>query len=243
MKAMIFAAGVGSRLKPLTDFKPKALVEIEGKPLLFYAIKKLAAAGCTGIIVNVHHFANQIVEYLHQNDNFGIDIQISDETDLLLDTGGGLKKASWFFSDASPFFVYNVDVISDISLDKMLDVHAKTGSMATLAVMNRQTSRYLLWDNDFFLAGWRNKEKNIDKISRHVSHYNELAFSGIQVLNPIIFSYFKHDNPVFSILDLYLDVAKYEKIAGYNHSGDAWFDLGKYNEFDKAVAIIRSIEH
>lgn len=242
MKAMIFAAGIGSRLKPLTDYKPKALVEIEGKPLLYYALKKLISAGCSDIIINVHHFSHQIIEYLNEWNDSEVSIRISDESHLLLDTGGGLKNASYFFDDGKPFFVYNVDVVSDIDLKKMMDSHVSNACLATLAVMKRSTSRYLLFDEQLCLCGWRNKQTNLDKISRVNANYREMAFSGIQIIDPRIFSAYTNHNEVFPIMDMYLELAKKEIIHGFDHSDSLWFDLGKFNELDRAVEIVKSIE-
>ena len=155
MKAMIFAAGLGSRLRPLTDERPKALVELNGKPLITGVIEKLAAAGVTEIVVNLHHFADELRQYLAKND-FGLPIHFSDEKKLLLDTGGGLKKAAEFFKDGGPFFAYNVDILTDIDLTKLYHQHLENKALATLAVRKRKTSRYLLFDKDFKLQGWEN---------------------------------------------------------------------------------------
>ncbi|MDD3541727.1 MAG: sugar phosphate nucleotidyltransferase, partial [Petrimonas sp.] len=163
MKAMIFAAGLGTRLKPLTDTMPKALVPVAGKPLLWHTIQKLKAAGFDEIIINVHHFAGQIRQYIQDNNRFGIRIEFSDETQALLDTGGGIKKASWFFDDEKPFLIHNVDILSDIDLQNLYHFHTNSNSVATLVVSERKTSRYLLFDKNNHLAGWINEKSGETK--------------------------------------------------------------------------------
>jgi len=153
---MILAAGLGTRLKPFTEKHPKALYLFEGKTLLEHAIDHLKTAGIREIIVNVHHFARQIIEFLNEHRNFGLEISISDETGQLLETGGGVKKASWFFRDCNAAIIRNVDVISDLGLSKILECHRRSGSLATLAVRKRETSRYLLFDDEMQLCGWEN---------------------------------------------------------------------------------------
>ncbi|HNW54747.1 MAG TPA: sugar phosphate nucleotidyltransferase, partial [Bacteroidales bacterium] len=156
MKAMIFAAGLGTRLKPYTETMPKALVPVGGVPMLELLLNHLKQNGFSRIIINVHHFAGQVVDFLDRNHNFGLDIAISHEEDLLLDTGGGLKKAAWFFDDQQPFLVQNVDVMSDIDYLEMLRFHTQTQSLVTLAVSERESSRYFLFDNTMQLSGWEN---------------------------------------------------------------------------------------
>ncbi|MDR1699547.1 MAG: NTP transferase domain-containing protein, partial [Prevotellaceae bacterium] len=185
MKAMIFAAGLGTRLKPLTDNKPKALVEIAGKPLLEHVINKLTAAGFNEIIINVHHFADQIIDFVKQKNNFGVRLEISDERQMLLDTGGGVQKAAWFFDDGKPFLLHNVDILSDINLQTLYANHLETGAEATLAVNSRVTSRYLFFDRTMRMRGWTNETTGeikppgteIDKT------WEKLAFSGIHVIS------------------------------------------------------------
>jgi len=159
MKAMIFAAGLGSRLKPLTDTMPKALVPVAGRPMLEHVILKLKAFGFTEIVINIHHFGEQILEFLKVNDNFGLTIHISDERDVLLDTGGGIRKASSFFENSDePFLVHNVDILSNVDLKELYDYHLQTDGLATLLVSQRKTSRYLLLDAEKRLCGWINKD-------------------------------------------------------------------------------------
>ena len=156
MKAMIFAAGLGTRLKPLTDHMPKALVPVAGKPMLEHVIEKLKATGFDEIVINVHHFAQQIIDFLKANNNFGIKIWISDETEELLDTGGGIKKTAHFFDE--PFLVHNADILSNVDLKALYDYHLTSGNDATLLVSSRKTVRYLLFDDANRLCGWINKE-------------------------------------------------------------------------------------
>jgi len=239
MKAMIFAAGLGTRLKPLTDSKPKALVEINGNPLLYYAIEKLKQNNCSSIIVNTHHFSNQIINYI-KGQNFGIPIEISDETNSLLNTGGGLQNAQWFLNGDEPFLVYNVDIISDIDLKEMLIKHKTSGALVTLAVLNRKTSRYFLFDENDNLCGWRNKKDHSEIISKQSNTLSELAFSGIQIISPEYFSYVNKKG-AFSIVDVYLELSKNHLIKAYNHTGNLWCDLGKIPELEKATHIINEL--
>lgn len=234
MRAMILAAGLGTRLKPLTDSTPKALIKIKNDTLLELQINKLKSEGFDQIIVNVHHFSEQIKNYLEQNNFFNCKIEISYESDLLLDTGGGLKKAAHFFSDGKPFLVYNVDILSNIKLEKLMEFHIKSSSVATLAVQERESSRKFLFDDNKFLCGWMN-EKTGDKIISRESQKDlrPLSFSGVQIIDPKIFKYFP-DKIIFSLVDLYLAAAKHEKIIGYVHNQDEWIDLGKVENIRKA---------
>jgi len=170
MKAMIFAAGLGTRLKPLTDSMPKALVPIGGKPLLQHIIEKLSNAGFKEIVINVHHFPEQIIRFLRDNDNFGLHIEVSDESDKLLDTGGGIRKASAFLKGDTPFLVHNVDILSNADLGKLYDSHTRQEEMATLLVSQRKTSRYLLFDEQYMLKGWINDSTDEVKSPYPVSH-------------------------------------------------------------------------
>ena len=239
MKAMIFAAGLGTRLKHLTGLKPKALVEVNGKPLLEHAINKLRHYGYSDIIINVHHFAEQIKDYLKHKNNFGVNIEISDESNQLLDTGGGLKKASWFFNDNKPFLVHNVDVLSDIDLTILYQSHIKNNPVATLAVRQRKTSRYFLFDDKLSLCGWKNIDTGELKISKDkVDELIPLAFSGIQVLNPEIFKLI-NETGKFSLTDLYLRLATYNHITGLPHNRGYWFDLGKPENITEAEILLK----
>jgi len=243
MRAMILAAGLGTRLKPLTDSTPKALIKIKEHTLLELQIKKLKAEGFDRIIINVHHFANVIKKYLEINNYFNCSIDISDESEKLLDTGGGLKKASHFFSDDNPFLVYNVDILSNISLKKLMEFHLISGSMATLAVQNRESSRKFLFNKNNTLCGWMN-EKSGEKIitKQEQSELFPSSFSGIQVVDPKIFKYFPDKN-IFSLVDLYLSVAKKEKIISYAHNEDEWMDIGKIENLNQAESFIEEIRN
>ncbi len=227
-KGMILAAGLGTRLRPITDTIPKALVKVNGHTLLESAIRHLANYGVKEIIINVHHFADQIIQYLDQNINFGLNITISDEKDQLLDTGGGLKKSSWFFAGREPFFVRNVDIISDLDLHSMMDYHLHSHALATLAVRKRKTSRYFLFNPDHRLCGWTNQKTGEKILSSESSGNLEiLAFSGIQILNPEIFALIT-EKEKFSLTTLYLRLAKDHLIKGFMDRGSVWRDAGKF---------------
>jgi NDP-sugar pyrophosphorylase family protein len=226
MKAMIFAAGLGTRLRPLTNDRPKAMVEVGGMPMLEIAIRRLKYFGVKEIVVNVHHFGQMIIDFLEANDNFGIHIHISDERDLLLDTGGGLKKALPLLGNA-PFIVYNVDILNDIDLKAMYEAHLSTEErLATLAVRKRESSRYLLFDNSGILAGWRNAKTGERKQIWAAEQFNDWAFSGIHIVEPSLFSWMKEEQ-VFSIIDLYLKAGFYRHIRAYPHDETIWLDMGK----------------
>jgi len=243
MRAMILAAGLGTRLKPLTDSTPKALIKIKGYTLLELQINKLKAEGFNQIIINVHHFAEQIKNYLKQNNFFDCTVEISDESKKLLDTGGGLKKATHFFSDGSPFLVYNVDILSDISLKKLMEVHVASSAIATLAVQDRFSSRRFLLDEKLILGGWENEKSGEQIISRKSqSEFRNYSFSGIQIVDPKIFKYFPDKN-VFSLVELYLLAAKEEKIKGYIHGEDEWMDLGKLENLSEAEKTFDKIRY
>jgi NDP-sugar pyrophosphorylase family protein len=225
MKAMILAAGLGTRLKPFTDFHPKALFVVEGKTLLEHAINHLKTTEINDVIINVHHFANQIIDFIHLHNNFGLNISISDETGELLETGGGLKKAGWFFHNCDRAIIRNVDILSDLDIAKMADSHLSSNSIATLAVRPRQTSRYLLFDNQMNLCGWENQktgERRLAKATRELTSY---AFSGIQIIDPMIFPLIQEEGS-FSLTNLYLRLAETQKITGYLEEGDLWRDVG-----------------
>jgi N-acetyl-alpha-D-muramate 1-phosphate uridylyltransferase len=233
MKAMLFAAGLGTRLKPLTDQYPKALVEINDKTLLEHNIRYLQRFGIYDVIVNVHHFASMIEDVLYEHDGFGSNVAISDERAELLETGGGLKKAAAFFEGADAFVVMNVDVLTNLDLGKMISAHQLQGAIATLAVMKRTSSRYFLFNKDMTLCGWRNDKTNEERISRSTEPLEPYAFSGIQVLSQAVLK----ENPFdgkFSLVDLYLHLAKSHIIKGYDHSGNLFIDVGKPDSIEKA---------
>ena len=243
MRAMILAAGLGTRLKPLTDSTPKALIKIKEHTLLELQIRKLKAEGFDQIIINVHHFSEQIKNYLKQNNFFDCTIEISDESQKLLDTGGGLKKASHFFSDGKPFLVYNVDILSNISLKKLMEFHLTSKSSATLAIQKRNSSRKFLFDKNNILCGWRNEKSSEKIITRDErSEFFPYSFSGIQIVDPTIFKYFP-DKDVFSLVEFYLSAAKKEKIVGYVHNEDEWMDLGKMENLSEAEKVFDRIKN
>ena len=226
MKAMIFAAGLGTRLKPITNDRPKALAEIHGTPLLDIIIRRLINYGFNEIIVNVHHFADRVIDFLQSKNNYGINLKISDERGALLDTGGGLKKASWFFDDNEPFLVHNVDTLTDIDLRDFYNFHKQNNPLATLLVRHRQGSRFFLFDENKKLCGWENvisKEKVI--VTNPGSQLEQLAFSCLHVISPSIFKLIDEDG-CFSIIDVYLRLAKLHKIMGYVDDTSYWLDVG-----------------
>jgi NDP-sugar pyrophosphorylase family protein len=230
MKAMILAAGLGTRLRPLTNDRPKALVELAGHTLLEITLHRLAFFGIREVIVNVHHFADMVAEYLKKNANFGMRIEISRE-EVLLDTGGGLKKASWFFLEDSgdgdeALVLHNVDVISTIDLGRMLKFHQENRPLATLAVQNRQTSRYLLFDKQNQLCG-RQVGDQTQEVVRHSDDTRALAFSGMHVISKRFLSLMSEEG-VFSIITSYLRLAgQREKILAFRADDYYWRDLGK----------------
>ncbi|MCF8241530.1 MAG: nucleotidyltransferase family protein [Melioribacteraceae bacterium] len=236
MKAMILAAGLGTRLKPLTESKPKALVEIKGRTLLEHNIEKLSSFGIKEIIVNVHHFSDKVISFL-ENKKFGGDVRIiiSDETSQILDTGGAVKKASKYF-ESEPFILHNVDIISNINLAGLVESHINSNSIATLAVRNRESSRYLLFDEDR-MCGWENIRTGEKKIKCEKNSLKRLAYSGIQIIDPKLFHYFPDEN-VFSIIDLYISICDKEKISGFCHDEDYWFDLGTVEKLKLAEKYI-----
>jgi NDP-sugar pyrophosphorylase family protein len=232
MKAMLFAAGLGSRLKPFTDSHPKALAEVNGKSLLERNIKYLQKFGIQDVIVNVHHFAEQIIEAIQYNDGWGSKITISDEREEVLETGGGLKKAAWYFEGQKEFVVMNVDILTDLDLSEMIMQHQQERPLATLAVTQRKTSRYFLFDWNSHLCGWRNVETGEEKpsdLQTSMEDYSDLkmkAFSGIHIIDPFIFSLI-HQEGKFSMVDVYLDLMKKKKINSFDHTGGALVDVGK----------------
>lgn len=243
MKALVFAAGLGTRLKPLTDTMPKALVPIDGKPLLEHVLRKLIANGFDEIIINVHHFADQIISFLGENNNFGVRIAISDERDALLETGGGIKKAAWFFDDGQPFLVHNVDILSNIDLGKLYRYHLEHRSLATVVVSPRDTARYLLFDDDLRLNGWTNIKTGEVKSpfeTLDVSSFRRLAFSGIHVISPRMFELMAGWNGKFSVIDFYLAVASQTEIKGFVPENLKMIDVGKIDSLHEAELFLNS---
>ena len=264
MKAFILSAGLGTRLKPMTETIPKALVEVNGKPLLQSLIENVKKNGCTDFVVNVHHFADLVVDFLKANQNFGVNIEISDERETLLDTGGAILNAKNFLENEPFFLVHNVDILSDIDLDKMAKHHVKSGALATLAVRDRESGRKFLFDENLCLRGWQNTKTGE---YRHCGEHSEVrhcgldpqshshskgipAFAGMTVketherLTPLAFSgihiisseIFKHINQQgkFSIVETYLDLGKTFDIRGFQHDSDFWLDVGKPQDLEQA---------
>lgn len=237
MKAMILAAGLGSRLKDFTKNTPKALIKIKDKTLLEIVVSNLKSQGIRDIIINVHHHLQQIIDFVETNNNFGINIAFSKENELL-DTGGGVKKASWFFDDNEPFLLYNVDVISDINISQMLDFHKTNNSDVSIAIRSRKTSRYFLFDANNRLCGWKNEATNEEKIVRE-SPQKMLSFSfmGIHIISPEVFKYFSKKEK-FSIVDFYLSIAVENRILGFQADKYSWIDCGKPENLRQAERFI-----
>lgn len=230
MKALIFAAGMGNRLKPLTDTTPKALVPVDGKPMLEHVILKLKAAGFDRIAINIHHLGQQIIDFLRANDNFGVEIYLSDEREYLLDTGGGIKHAEPFLNGNEPFLVHNVDIFSNVDLQRLYQHHIENKALATLLVSQRKTSRYLLFNNDNRLCGWRNRETG--EVKSYYPYfdpeqYKAYAFSGIHVISPEIFRWMEEWTGKFSIIQFYLSICARTHIQACEYPGLKLLDVGK----------------
>lgn len=237
MKAFILAAGLGTRLGSYTFDKPKALVDLNGTTLLERAIRKVNELDVSEIVVNVHHFGSQIIEFLKNKENFHLPVIVSDERDQLLDTGGAILKAHSLLGDHEPFLIYNVDVISTIDLKAFSFYHTKKGGLATLAVRVRATDRNMVFDPEMKLSGWRNIKTGEEKLVRNNTHLKNYAFSGIQIVEPEIFSLITETDK-FSIIQLYLRLAQSQNIYGYHDQSDLWMDLGKPEQLAAAEKII-----
>ena len=237
---MIFAAGQGTRLKPLSDTMPKALVPVGGKPLLEHIILKIIRAGFDDIIINIHYFGEQIIDFLNKNNNFGVKITISDERNCLLDTGGGLRKAACFFDDNQPFLVHNVDVFTNVDLKKLYDNHLKNNSLSTLAVGERQTQRYFLFDENNYLRGWTNISTNEFKPVglQNADRYKKLAFAGIQIFSPKVFQLLEQVKETkFSLTDFYIQNANHKCFKAYITPNFQMLDAGKMDSLKQAEKI------
>lgn len=239
MKAMIFAAGLGTRLKPYTDNRPKALVEIGGEPILKHVLLRLKSFGFREIVINVHHFADQLIDYLNTHPFKDLKIHISDERDCLLDTGGALKKAAPLLTGKNPILLHNVDVLSTIPLQSMLIEHATSGALATLAVSRRESSRKLLFDNNHQMLGWKNLETGEIRGKLPKSkNILELAFSGIHIIDPVLL----HMLPgakIFSIIDLYLTHCAKYPIHAFEHDPEEFLDIGKPEQLARAEKFLK----
>ena len=228
---MIFAAGLGTRLKPLTDTMPKALVPVGGQPLLWHVIMKLKKSGYERIVVNVHHFADQIIDYLRLNDNFGLDIRISDEREQLLETGGGIKKALPLFDPSEPILIHNVDILSNLDLNQL------PTDAPVLVVSQRQTKRYLQFDDEQRLVGW----KNIETGEMKGREGHSLAFSGIHVFHPSLVPLLSEWPDRFPIMDFYLSACATHLIKGFEAIDLRLMDVGKMDTLDQAENFINNI--
>ncbi len=244
MQAMIFAAGLGTRLKPLTDRMPKALVSVGGESLLKRVIFQLKDAGFTRIVVNVHHFANQIIDYLRDNNNFGMDIRISDESDKLLETGGGIKKAWHLFSPNEPILIHNVDILSNVDLKKFYQMEEKDTVAARLLVSERKTKRYLLFDETMRLVGWTNIETGEVKSpypNLNPKKYKMYAFSGIHMVAPSLFPLMDDEPDKFPIMDFYLKHCDKVRIEGYVKNDLKLMDVGKQETLREAEKFLKEL--
>lgn len=235
MQAMILAAGLGTRFKPWTDQHPKALAVINGKSLLQRNIEYLQRYGITRVVVNVHHFADQIEAAIEKNKGWGSQVIISDERNEVLETGGGLKKAAPLFI-AGPIVVFNVDILTDLDLGAMIAFHQQQQPLATIAISDRKTSRYFLFDETGNLSGWRNVQTGEERISRAVPNATPKAFSGIHIVEPRLLSLITQTGKL-SIVDVYLGLAATQTIKGFDHSGAKFVDVGK----PESVAVAESL--
>lgn len=226
MKAMILAAGLGTRLKPLTNRKPKALVDVGGFTMIELAIRYLKKYGFREIIINVHHFADQIIEYINSKEQFGIDISFSDESEQLLDTGGAIVHASSYFNGKDPFLVMGADVLTNLDLSAMIKYHLKRKPLVTMAVKDRDTSRSLMFDKNMQLKGWRDNRSGETKGSRINEADYALGFSVIQIIQPEIFRLIE-EKGAFPIMELYLRLMETQKICGFRHDKDIWLEFGR----------------
>ena len=263
MQSMIFAAGLGTRLKPLTDRIPKALVRVGGKPLIEYVLKNLVAAGSKRIVVNVHHFANQIIEYLQQND-FGVDIRVSDETEMLLDTGGGIKNAAPFFNTSEPVLIHNVDILSNVDLRALYnyacEAEIEQKVDAVLLVSLRKTKRYLIFNKDMLLVGWTNVDTGEVKspyetlreltftqpydnnnVTNEQYGYTLFAFSGIHIIGNKVFEAMNECSANFPIMDFYLQYAKDLHFVGKVKNNLKLMDVGKLDTLAEADAFVKQL--
>lgn len=248
MKAMIFAAGLGTRLRPLTNDRPKALIEVGGKPMLEHVIKRLAVAGFDEITINIHHFGQMIIDFLDKNDNFGLNLHISDERDKLLDTGGGILKAREFLDGNEPFLVHNADILTTLDLNAMVEYHKCHNSVATLLVKKRDTQRYFLFDSGYRLNGWINKktgEINPSTLTIEEKHLIERAFGGIHVISPSLFPLleeYAQGNDAFSITPFYINECDKCHIQGYESAKNyEWIDVGKIEALEAANELLSRV--
>lgn len=237
MKAMIFAAGMGTRLQPFTDNHPKALAQVNGVPLLERNIKYLQGYGINDFVINIHHFGGQILAFLAENDNFGANIEISNESDELLETGGGLLFAKRFLENEKNFLIMNVDILTDLNITNFINIHELKGGMVTLAVSDRDSTRKLMFNDKMYLKGWKNLTTNKKTVVGGIFKLRELAFSGVHCVNSEIFTKITRTGK-FSIMDEYLDLMKEDIIIGYQHTANL-IDVGKPESVAEAEKLFR----
>ena len=237
MKAMIFAAGMGTRLQPFTDNHPKALAQVNGVPLLERNIKYLQSYGINDFVINIHHFGGQILAFLAENDNFGANIEISNESDELLETGGGLLFARRFLENEKTFLIMNVDILTDLNITNFINIHELKGGMVTLAVSDRDSTRKLMFNDKMYLKGWKNLTTNKKTVVGGIFKLRELAFSGVHCVNSEIFTKITRTGK-FSIMDEYLDLMKEDIIIGYQHAANL-IDVGKPESVAEAEKLFR----
>ena len=240
MKALLFAAGLGTRLRPLTQDRPKALVEVKGRPLLGHALHYLQQQGVREVVVNVHHFGDLVIQYLQHHAPEGLKVHLSDERGQLLETGGGLLKAAPLLQGTAPIVLYNVDVLTNLSLAALLKQHQTHQALATLAVRERSSSRYLLFDQDGRLSGWRHQGTGEERLVRPAPPHQALAFSGIHIIAPDLLNLIPQRG-VFSIIETYLSLAATHRIQAYPHDQDYWFDVGNLDKLRQAEAFLTKV--
>ena len=234
---MIFAAGIGTRLQPFTDNHPKALAQVNGVPLLERNIKYLQSYGINDFVINIHHFGGQILAFLAENDNFGANIEISNESDELLETGGGLLFARRFLENEKTFLIMNVDILTDLNITNFINIHELKGGMVTLAVSDRDSTRKLMFNDKMYLKGWKNLTTNKKTVVGGIFKLRELAFSGVHCVNSEIFTKITRTGK-FSIMDEYLDMMKEDIIIGYQHTANL-IDVGKPESVAEAEKLFR----
>ena len=250
-QAMIFAAGLGTRLKPYTNHCPKAMVEVAGRPMIAHQLEKLHKAGFTRVVINVHHYAEQIIDYVNANNGFGLDVAFSDERGLLLDTGGGIRKALSLFIPDSPVLIHNVDIFSNADLAALYEDHVDNGADASLLVSERSTSRYFVFDDDDHLVGWKNLQTSevrtsydelksaLERLTEDEEQYRLRAFSGIHVISPTLFPLLEVQDEVFSITNFYWQNSLQQRIRCIEAPKDfQWVDAGKPEALKRAAEII-----
>lgn len=240
MKALLLSAGLGTRLKPFTDHHPKALAPVNGRSLLEWNIRNLQRFGIYDVVINVHHFAQQIIDVLGQEKGFGSRIEISDESDAVLETGGGLMKAAPLLQQESSFLVMNVDILTNTDIGSMIAHHEAQPCWATLAIQKRQSSRYFIFDEQCILKGWENVQRGEERLpaGSRQPHWSSYAFSGIHVMSAEIFSHIRQQGK-FSLVDVYLDLCTSGQIRGWDHTGDLLIDVGKPESLEKAATLFR----